>query len=155
MESQHITRILGQHGVEIEDLAQLHLAIVERGRPFDDRVEGRGAFAQAQDHGVAAGLDALGDGDFALAAQQFDGAHFAQIHAHGIVGAIDRFLLLLGDELGAVIVARIIVGVVGFLALALLFMREARLLVAILDRITQTMTVARRRWRLLLDKLEA
>jgi hypothetical protein len=41
------------------------------------------------DHHLAAGLDAFGDGDFALARQQFDRAHFAQIHAHGIVGAPD------------------------------------------------------------------
>ena len=46
------------------------------------------------DHRLAAGLDALGDRDFALARQQLDRAHFAQIHAHGIVGALGRLLLL-------------------------------------------------------------
>src|SRR3546814_19325623 len=74
-------------------------------RPFDDRVEGQRALAQAQDHRVAARLDALRDGDLALAAQQFDRAHLAQIHAHRVVGAVDRFLLLLdrgvGDRSGA------------------------------------------------------
>ena len=40
------------------------------------------------DHGLAAGLDALGDGDFALAREKLDRAHLAQIHAHGIVGAV-------------------------------------------------------------------
>src|SRR3546814_9127069 len=39
-------RVLGQHRLEVENLAQLHVAIVERVRPFDDRVEGQRAFAQ-------------------------------------------------------------------------------------------------------------
>src|SRR3546814_3101808 len=33
--------------------------------------------------------DALGDGDLALAGEQFDGAHLAQIHADRVVGAVD------------------------------------------------------------------
>ena len=40
------------------------------------------------DHQFAAGLDALGDGDFAFARQKLDRAHLAQIHAHRIVGAV-------------------------------------------------------------------
>ena len=52
-------------------------------------LEGQRAFAHAADHHVAAGLDALGDGDLALAGQQLDRAHLAQIHAHRIVGAAD------------------------------------------------------------------
>ena len=40
------------------------------------------------DHQLAAGLDALGDGDFAFARQKLDRAHLAQIHAHRIVGAV-------------------------------------------------------------------
>ena len=55
------------------------------------RLEGERAFAQAGDHHLAAGLDALGDGDFALARQQLDRAHLAQIHAHRIVGAVGGF----------------------------------------------------------------
>ena len=82
-------RILRQHRVEIEDLAQLHRSFVERVRPGDDGVEGDRALAEPQDHRVAAGLDALGDGDFAFAAEQLDRAHLAQIHAHRVVGAID------------------------------------------------------------------
>src|SRR3546814_17023749 len=39
-------RILRQHGIEIQDFAQLHFAVVERGGPFDDRVERDRAFAQ-------------------------------------------------------------------------------------------------------------
>ena len=56
-----------------------------------------GDLAQARDHGLAAGLDALGDGDLALAREQLDRAHLAQIHAHRIVGAVGR---LLGGGLG-------------------------------------------------------
>ena len=53
------------------------------------------------DHRFAAGLDALGDGDFALARQQFDRAHFAQIHAHRIVGAFGRlFFSVLASAFG-------------------------------------------------------
>ncbi len=95
-------RALGEHGVEIEDLAELHLAGVQGVRPVDDGVEGDRAFAQAPDHRVAAGLDPLGDGDLALAAEQLDRAHLAKIHPDGIVGAVDRLLLLLDDEALAV-----------------------------------------------------
>src|SRR5690606_1221967 len=61
--------ILGQHRFQINDLAQLHVAIVERVRPFDDRVKGQRAFAKAKDHRVTAGFDALCNRDLALAAQ--------------------------------------------------------------------------------------
>ena len=44
------------------------------------------------DHGLAAGLDTLGDGDLALARKQFHRAHFAEIHAHGVVGALGGVL---------------------------------------------------------------
>ena len=37
-------------------------------------------------HDELAALDALGDGDFAFARQQRDGAHLAQVHADGVVG---------------------------------------------------------------------
>ena len=49
-----------------------------------------GDFAEAGDHGLAAGLDALGDGDLALAREQLDRAHLAEIHADRIVGAVGR-----------------------------------------------------------------
>src|SRR5271167_3669201 len=41
--------------------------------------------SQAGDHGLAACLDALGDGDLALPREQHDRSHLAQIHAHRIV----------------------------------------------------------------------
>ncbi len=50
------------------------------------------------DHRLATGLDALGNGDLALARQQLDAAHLAQIHAHGVVGAVGRLFLLGGGE---------------------------------------------------------
>ena len=80
--------------LEVDDVAQEDLAFVELVAPDDDGLEGERAFAEAGDHRLAAGLDALGDGDFALARQQLDRAHLAQIHAHGIVGALRRLVLL-------------------------------------------------------------
>ena len=85
---------------EIDDVAKEDLAFVELVAPDDDGLEGQRAFAEARDHRLAAGLDALGDRDFAFAGQQLDRAHLAQIHAHGIVGALARLALLdLGDGL--------------------------------------------------------
>ena len=85
---------------EIDDVAKEDLSLVEFVAPDDDGLEGQRAFAQARDHRLAAGLDALGDGDFALARQQFDRAHLAQIHADGIVGALAGLGLLdFGDGL--------------------------------------------------------
>src|SRR5262249_31349964 len=60
--------------------------------PDDDGLEGERALAQASDHRFAAGLDALGNGDLALARQQLHRAHFAQIHAHRIIRALGRLL---------------------------------------------------------------
>src|SRR6266540_2898320 len=55
---------------EIDDVAQEDLALVELGAPNDDGLEGERALAQAGDHRLAAGLDALGDRDLALAREQ-------------------------------------------------------------------------------------
>jgi hypothetical protein len=65
-----------------------HLAVVEFVSPDDDGLESKWALAQAGDHGLAAGLDAFCDRDFALAGQELDRSHFAQIHAHRIVGPL-------------------------------------------------------------------
>ena len=73
---------------EIDNVAEKDFAFVELVAPDDDGLERQRAFAQACDHRFAAGFDALGDGDFAFAGEEFDRAHFAQIHAHGIVGAL-------------------------------------------------------------------
>ena len=42
------------------------------------------------EHAVLAALDALGDFDFALAREQGHSAHFAQVHAHRVVGLFER-----------------------------------------------------------------
>ena len=83
-------------GFEIDDVAEQNLAFVQLVAPDDDGLEGQRALAQAGDHRLAAGLDALGDGDLALARQQLDRAHLAQIHAHGIVGALGGLGACLG-----------------------------------------------------------
>jgi hypothetical protein len=66
--------------------------------PDGDRLKGQRAFAQPRDHRVAPGLDPLGDGDLALARQKFDRAHLAQIHAHRVVGAVERLRARLADR---------------------------------------------------------
>ncbi len=97
----------GVHRFQIDDVAQQDLALVQLVAPHGERFEGQRAFAQRADHQLAAGLDALGDGDFAFAGEELDAAHLAQIHAHRIVGAVvllgggaglgDDFLAALGD----------------------------------------------------------
>ena len=106
---------------EIDDVAEENFSFVQFVAPDDDRLEGQRAFAQAGDHRFAAGLDALGDGDFALARQQFDRTHFAQIHAHRIVGTLGRLFFLDGgqrlrfrlDDLAAGVVIVVVVLLVG------------------------------------------
>ena len=85
---------------QVDDVAQEDLALVELVAPDDDGLEGERALAQAGDHRLAAGLDALGDRDLALARKQLHRAHFAQIHAHRIIRALGRLLGLgLGRDL--------------------------------------------------------
>src|SRR5262249_18903313 len=61
---------------KIDDVAQEDLALVELIAPDDDGLEGERALPQAGDHGLAAGLDALGDRDLAFAREQPQRAHF-------------------------------------------------------------------------------
>src|SRR5471030_1953297 len=88
--------------------------------PDDDGLERQRAFAKACDHRLAAGFNSFGDGDFALARQQLDRTHLAQIHAHGIVGALGRLFLLGGGErllLGLDnLAAGIVIVIVGFVS---------------------------------------
>ena len=102
--------------LKIDDVAEKDFSFVELVAPDDDGLEGQRALAQSGDHRLAAGLDALGDGDFALAGQQLDRAHFAQIHPHRVVGALGR---LLGFGLGR----RLRRDLDQFAALGLLFLR--------------------------------
>ena len=84
-------------GVQVDDIAQQDAALDQGFAPEQQRLDGQRTFADAADHLLAAGLDALGDGDLALAREQLDRAHLAQVHAHGIVGAAD---VLVGDVAG-------------------------------------------------------
>src|SRR5262249_1296364 len=78
--------------LEVDDVAQEHLSLVELVAPDDDGLEGERALAQAGDHRFAAGLDALGNRDLALAREKLNRAHFAQIHAHRMLRALGRLL---------------------------------------------------------------
>ena len=115
---------------EVDDIPKEDLALVELVPPYDDGLEAERAFAQARDHGLPAGLDALSDGDLAFPREKFHRAHLAQVHADGIIRALDRLLGLgLGrnllpdlDQLAALALRFLL----GFLALAPLLL--ARLL---------------------------
>ena len=48
---------------------------------------GQWRFTNATNHHFAASFNPFGNGDFALARQQLDTAHFAEIHPHRIIGA--------------------------------------------------------------------
>src|SRR5262245_31417444 len=75
---------------QVDDVAQQDLGIHQLVAPNDDGLERQWTFAQARDHRLAAGLDALSDGDLALTREQLNRAHVAQVHAHGIVRALRR-----------------------------------------------------------------
>ena len=91
--------------LEVDDVAQQDLALADRVAPADDRAHRQRALAQRLEHGVAPGLDALGDLDLALAREQLDRAHLAQVHAHRIVGAAEVLLVDRGGTLGLVALA--------------------------------------------------
>mmetsp|Transcript_22607 Transcript_22607/g.36958 ORF Transcript_22607/g.36958 Transcript_22607/m.36958 type:complete len:344 (+) Transcript_22607:3294-4325(+) len=78
--------------LKIDHVAQQDVFAQKLVAPDGDGLKGQRAFAEARNHGVATGLDALGDGNFAFAAQQLDRTHFAQIHPDGVVGAVQLFL---------------------------------------------------------------
>ena len=71
---------------ELVDDARVAAGVLEQLQDLleDDRVVGEGLV----DLGLAL-LDALGDADLALAVEQLDRAHLAQVHAHGVVGLLD------------------------------------------------------------------
>ena len=113
---------------EVDDVAEEDLSLVQFIAPDDDGLERQRALAQSGDHGLAASLDALGDGDFTLAGQKFHRAHFAQIHPHRVVGALGRLLGLgLGGGLGGDLddlaaFGLLFLGLLGFLAVGLGFL---------------------------------
>ncbi len=85
--------------LEIDHVAQQDLALADLVAPADDRAHGQRALAQGLEHGVAPGLDALGDLDLALAREQLDRAHLAQIHPHRVVGPAEVLLVDRGRAL--------------------------------------------------------
>src|SRR5262249_17063172 len=75
---------------QVDDIGQQDLGVHQLIAPNDDGLERQRTFAQARYYRLAAGLDALGDGDLALTRKQLDRAHVAQVHPHGIVRALRR-----------------------------------------------------------------
>ena len=61
--------------------------------PHGDRLHRQRAFTQGPDHFFPARLDPLGDRDFAFTGQQFDTAHFTQIHPNRIIGPSDFIIV--------------------------------------------------------------
>src|SRR5262249_1088208 len=59
--------------------------------PDDDGLEGERALAERRHHGLAAGLDTLGDSNLAFARKEFHRAHVAEVHAHRVVSSLGRF----------------------------------------------------------------
>ena len=63
--------------------------------PLEDLVMAwkvRGLLAEPRDHGLSAGLDALGDSDLAFARKEFHRRHFAEVQTHRVVGSLGGFL---------------------------------------------------------------
>ena len=83
--------LVAKRGFQIDDVAQQNVFGQKFVMPDGDRLKGQRAFAEPGDHGVPTGLDPLGDGNLALAAQQFDRTHLAQIHADRVVSAVQFF----------------------------------------------------------------
>jgi hypothetical protein len=55
--------------IEVDDVAQQDPAVVELLPPDDNGLEGKWALAEPRDHRLAAGLDALSDGDLTHAGE--------------------------------------------------------------------------------------
>ena len=83
--------MVAESGIKVDDVAQQNVFAQKFVAPDGDRLEGQRAFTQARDHRVAASLDPFGDRNLAFTAQQFNRSHFAQIHADGIIGAVQLF----------------------------------------------------------------
>jgi hypothetical protein len=59
-------------GFQIDNIAQQNFAVVQFIAPDDDGLKGQRAFTQASNHRLAASFNALGNGDFAFAREQFN-----------------------------------------------------------------------------------
>ena len=76
--------------VEDDQLADRAVAGAQRVAHADDGLGDRRHARDRLDDRELALLDALGDGDLALAGEQRHRAHLAQVHADGIVGLVER-----------------------------------------------------------------
>ncbi len=105
-------------GIQVNDIAQQQLFLQHQLAPVEDGADGQRTFADGADQLAPARLDPFGDGNLAFAREQLHRAHFAQIHAHRIIGTVPgadgRFLGdLAAGPLLRLIVAVIVVAVIG------------------------------------------
>ena len=70
-----------------DDVGKAPAAILHRLIGPENEVVGWRIQRDLSAHGIETFFDALGDTDFTFASEQFDGAHFTHVHAHGICGA--------------------------------------------------------------------
>ena len=76
--------------VEGDDFLDVADAAAQVFAEGDDLANDDGRARDGLHHAELAALDALGDFDFALAGEQRNGAHLAQVHADGVVGLFER-----------------------------------------------------------------
>ena len=76
--------------VEDDELADRPFARVQVVAELDDPLGHERRARDRLDHGQLAALDPARNLDFALAREERDGAHLAQIHAHRVVGLVER-----------------------------------------------------------------
>ena len=85
----------------------------------DDDLRGGHGTRDGLEDGAPAAFDALGDGDLALPRQERHGAHFAQVHADGVVRLVNRarrqiefdFLALLAAQFEQLLIAVLSLGI--------------------------------------------
>jgi len=85
----HIVVGLVGVGEAVHDGGDDDLAFADFFAQAQDLGDGGGRCADRLHHVHQAAFDALGDFNFAFAGQQFHGAHFAHVHAHGVGGAAE------------------------------------------------------------------
>ena len=76
--------------VELDDFLDRAGAFAEIVANGNELLNDDGRASDGFHHDELAALDALGDGNFAFAGEQRNGAHFAEVHANGIIGFFER-----------------------------------------------------------------